>query len=140
MGSRKRKVSKKSKGSTWNDLVNRFWGPATDEQMDSLLWCGSCFPFGSVLQVARQLRRLKRLSDGDFDKAMEITHREFDEEFELVRQQIALDKKNELATEEERVLIAERAFEKYVRRGCKDGFAKQDWLEAESELFPWRHR
>ncbi len=136
----------KPKGPTWADLVNRFWGPATPEQMDSLLWCGTCFPAGSVLQVARQLRRLKRLSGGDFDKAMEITHREFDEEFEKYvrplleqrRQEEELAEKNRLATQEERAMIAERAFEKYAARGCKNGSAEQDWLEAERELFPWR--
>lgn len=30
--------------------------------------------------------------------------------------------------------IRERAYEHYVKRGRKDGFAMQDWLNAEREL------
>lgn len=30
--------------------------------------------------------------------------------------------------------IAKRAYEKYVGRGCLEGFAEQDWFEAEREL------
>jgi hypothetical protein len=32
------------------------------------------------------------------------------------------------------VLIAKRAYELYVERGCRDGFAIDDWLEAEREV------
>jgi hypothetical protein len=30
--------------------------------------------------------------------------------------------------------IAMRAYEKWLKRGCKDGHAEQDWIEAEKEL------
>lgn len=30
--------------------------------------------------------------------------------------------------------IAKRAYELYTARGCKEGFAEQDWLTAEAEL------
>lgn len=30
--------------------------------------------------------------------------------------------------------IAEKAYLKYVERGCLDGFDQQDWLEAEQEI------
>ena len=30
--------------------------------------------------------------------------------------------------------IQERAYEIYLKRGCKDGFALEDWLVAEEEL------
>jgi hypothetical protein len=30
--------------------------------------------------------------------------------------------------------VAKRAYEKWMKRGCKDGYAQQDWLEAEREL------
>ncbi len=30
--------------------------------------------------------------------------------------------------------IAQRAYEKWCKRGCKHGSDKQDWLEAETEL------
>jgi hypothetical protein len=30
--------------------------------------------------------------------------------------------------------IAKRAYEKWCMRGCMDGCAQQDWLEAEAEL------
>jgi len=31
--------------------------------------------------------------------------------------------------------IAKRAYELYLARGCVNGSAEQDWLQAESELF-----
>jgi hypothetical protein len=31
-------------------------------------------------------------------------------------------------------VIAERAYEIYVERGCADGFDREDWLRAEREL------
>ena len=31
-------------------------------------------------------------------------------------------------------LISKRAYELYVRRGCKDGFDVDDWLQAEREI------
>lgn len=30
--------------------------------------------------------------------------------------------------------IGKRAYEKWLKRGCIDGYAQQDWLEAEAEL------
>jgi hypothetical protein len=30
--------------------------------------------------------------------------------------------------------VAKRAYEKWMKRGCKDGYAIQDWIEAEAEL------
>jgi hypothetical protein len=30
--------------------------------------------------------------------------------------------------------IAEKAYLKYIQRGCMDGFDQQDWLEAEQEV------
>lgn len=30
--------------------------------------------------------------------------------------------------------IAARAYELYVKRGCREGYAEQDWLDAEREI------
>jgi hypothetical protein len=32
------------------------------------------------------------------------------------------------------VEIGKRAYEKWLQRGCVDGYAQQDWFEAEAEL------
>jgi hypothetical protein len=31
-------------------------------------------------------------------------------------------------------LISSRAYELYVQRGCRDGHAQEDWLDAEREV------
>jgi len=41
---------------------------------------------------------------------------------------------NEVSTEELRRKIAQRAYEYYEQRGRQEGFAIQDWLQAEQEL------
>jgi len=38
------------------------------------------------------------------------------------------------ACDDLRVLIAQRAFERYQARGSRDGFHLDDWLEAEREV------
>lgn len=48
---------KKPGKSTWFDLARRFFPDADDELIDFLLWERTCYPMGSVLQVARQLKK-----------------------------------------------------------------------------------
>ena len=36
--------------------------------------------------------------------------------------------------------IAMRAYEKWMKRGCKDGHADQDWVEAEAECIAEQKR
>jgi hypothetical protein len=43
--------------ATTYDLVRRFFPEATDEECDFWLWETTCYPFGSILAVARQLKR-----------------------------------------------------------------------------------
>lgn len=120
-------MSRKTKSKrefTYADLVRRLWGPLTDEQVDHLLWSCTSFPCTSALQVARDVKRAKRMSGGDLDKAVALAY----EELNLLMEQVWHQQ------------IAERAFQKYVARGCLDGFAEQDWHEAEKEIFPWRFR
>lgn len=38
------------------------------------------------------------------------------------------------ACDDLQVLIAKRAYELHVERGCRDGYALDDWLEAEREI------
>jgi len=42
--------------ATWRDLVKRFFPDVTEEECNFILWELTCYPFGSVLQVARQLK------------------------------------------------------------------------------------
>ncbi len=43
--------------ATAQDLVRRFFPKATDSECDFWLWETTCFPMGSILRVARQLKR-----------------------------------------------------------------------------------
>jgi len=36
--------------------------------------------------------------------------------------------------------VAKKAYEKWMKRGCKDGHAVQDWVEAESECIAEQKR
>lgn len=38
------------------------------------------------------------------------------------------------AFEDLHALISSRAYELYVQRGCRDGHAQEDWLDAEREI------
>jgi Protein of unknown function (DUF2934) len=38
------------------------------------------------------------------------------------------------AFEDLHALISSRAYELYVQRGCRDGHAQEDWLDAEREV------
>lgn len=42
--------------ATWNDLVCRLVPGVSEKEVRDILWGHTCFPFGTVLQVARQLR------------------------------------------------------------------------------------
>lgn len=56
----------------------------TGKQRVDLAWCCTCFP-GEASQVEEQLAELERKSNGSFEDAMEISHREFDEIWEATR-------------------------------------------------------
>jgi DUF2934 family protein len=43
-------------------------------------------------------------------------------------------KSNANATGDLESTIRARAYELYVKRGCQDGFAQDDWLQAEAEV------
>jgi len=43
--------------ATTHDLVRRFFPDASDNECEFWLWQTTCFPFGGVLTVARQLKR-----------------------------------------------------------------------------------
>lgn len=57
----------------------------THEQHMSLLWCGTCFPAGDGEDVEKQVEELARKSGAEYEVAMEIAHREFDEAWERTR-------------------------------------------------------
>ncbi len=58
----------------WIDLVNRIWGPCTDEEADALLMNATAFPFAGPIYTARQLRELKKVSGGDIGKAIDFAN------------------------------------------------------------------
>lgn len=43
------------------ELVSRMIGERSSEELSFILWEFTCYPFGSVLQVARNLRKYKKL-------------------------------------------------------------------------------
>ena len=45
-----------------------------------------------------------------------------------------LSKPSVSACDDVRLLIAKRAYELHTMRGCRDGYALDDWLEAEREI------
>lgn len=44
---------------TWIDLVRKYFPNATDEEADFILWEKTCFPFGNVSQVEKQIKEFK---------------------------------------------------------------------------------
>lgn len=57
----------------------------TSEQQINLLWCGTCYPAGDGDEIEKQVEELARKSGAEYEVAMEITHREFDEAWERDR-------------------------------------------------------
>lgn len=80
--------------ATYVDLVKRIWGPCSDKEMEHLLWGCTCFPFGSVLQVARQLRQLKKHSEGNFEIACKLNELAIDEAMRKGRIQQSIEERN----------------------------------------------
>jgi len=70
--------------ATYVDLVRRIWGPCSDKEVEHLLWGCTCFPFGRVLQVARQLRQLRKHSRGDYEIACKLNELAIDEEMRQI--------------------------------------------------------
>jgi len=63
----------------WDSLARRlFRADLTDDEAESLLWEATCFPAGSVLQVARQLYRAGRKHGGDVGAAIAEAYAELD--------------------------------------------------------------
>lgn len=58
---------------------------ATTKDQINLLWAGTCFPAGHGEQVEEMLADLERKSNGEYELAMDVAHREFDEEWEATR-------------------------------------------------------
>ncbi|MHA2279797.1 MAG: hypothetical protein ACXAC5_02745 [Promethearchaeota archaeon] len=56
----------------------------TKEQID-LLWCGTCYPADHGEIIEKQFSDLEQKSNGEYELAMEIAHREFDEAWEATR-------------------------------------------------------
>ena len=74
--------------ATWNDLTRRlFRADLTDDECYALLWV-TCYPAGSLLQVARQLYRAGRKHGGDVSATIAEAHAELDADMtEFHRQQ-----------------------------------------------------
>lgn len=50
------------------------WGAMSDEQWDTLLWCGTAFPCADTLHVVGQLAELRRLSGGNWAGAVSLAN------------------------------------------------------------------
>jgi len=71
---------------TWKDVVYRFWGECSDEDAQELLMGATCYPFGSVKQVARQLKKKRKKTD-IVGEAIAIACQEMDEAFEQYKKE-----------------------------------------------------
>lgn len=78
-------MKNKKKNVTWIDLAKRIFGTHSDKEAHDLLWFATCFPFGSILHVARQLKDLRIRSNGNFDVAMAIADKEMEEAMQEIR-------------------------------------------------------
>lgn len=76
---------------TWQDLVRQYWPSATDEEVDSILWNCTCFPFGSVDKIRDQLSALAERSAGCVDKALELSFRDLEEALGKAKQRHIVD-------------------------------------------------
>lgn len=56
--------------ATWNDLVRRTYPDYSDDDCDSVLWNETCFPMGTVLMVARQIKRRKKAHEQGLSMCM----------------------------------------------------------------------
>lgn len=68
----------------WN-AVRKYFPLLTHGEKSEILWCGTAYPAGCSEQVDQQLADLERKSNGNYELAMEIAHREFDEVWEKTR-------------------------------------------------------
>jgi len=59
------------KNETVEEFVQRIWGDHTEKQMTGLLWHCTAFPCVDPDELERQLKKVKAISGGDYDKAME---------------------------------------------------------------------
>jgi len=66
-------------GETCYEFVKRIWGECTLEQMDGLLWHCTAFPAIGVDELELQLKRVKKQSGRDYDKAMAIAEKEINQ-------------------------------------------------------------
>lgn len=67
------------------NAVRKHFPLATDKQKMNLLWCGTCFPADHGDRIEEMLAELEVKSNGEYELAMDITHREFDEIWEKTR-------------------------------------------------------
>lgn len=81
----------------WRDVVELFFPRITQKQYEYLLWPCTCYPAGTPNQVIDQLRDICIRSGGDADKAIEMSHQEFDDVWEATRPERELwETQNEL--------------------------------------------
>jgi len=68
-------------GFTYKDVVDRFWGPCSDEDANTLLMGATAYPFAPWRYVARQLREKRKQTD-NIGEALAIACAELDEEMQ----------------------------------------------------------
>jgi hypothetical protein len=54
------------------DAVRKYWPGLSSEDMNTLLWEGTAFPFGSGDVIAGQLKKLAERSGRDLEKALTL--------------------------------------------------------------------
>jgi len=70
---------------TCGTAVRKHFPLLTHKEQVDILWCGTAFPAGCGEHVEKQLSDLAEKSKGNYEAAMDITHKEFDEVWERTR-------------------------------------------------------
>lgn len=77
---------------TGDQLVREYFPTATAEQVESLLWGGTCFPMlggddEAITKYREQLKHLQDASKGNPAVACQVMEKEFDEELKSIKEE-----------------------------------------------------
>lgn len=67
---------------TWFDRVHKYYPNASDKECESVLWNATCFPFGTIEMVDRQLRNGSRKSHRNPTRACYLADRSMSREYD----------------------------------------------------------
>lgn len=59
-----------------DEALKQYFPTATDEEVDGLMWCATCFPFGDEDQIVENIKEKGIQSNSNIDLAINIAHEE----------------------------------------------------------------